>query len=305
MSKVKFLNIIVLVLMATAVSMCKSRSESQEKARKYDDAPISVTVSIAPQAYIVKRIAGDRVNVNIMVPPNANPETYEPGPKKMVELKDSAIYFAMGLPFEKSWLDRVRSQFPGIVFSNMHRNIPLRKMDDDCGTHHHHHHHHGTHDPHLWMDPVILIQLAQNTVTELLKKDSSNRETYIKNHLELKKELQVLHDEVVDIFKNSTGHSFLVYHPAWGYFAERYGLIQVAVEVDGKEPSASEMAGMIDFIKEKGVEKIFVQKQFSSSVVRSLSEETGVEAVMLDPLEENVIESIRRSAAMIKSGLVK
>jgi len=290
----------------TVFSSCTKTAEVSKTTEK----KLVVTVSIAPQAYIVRKIAGDNVDVNVMVPSNVSPETYEPGPKKMVELKESAIYFSIGLPFEKGWLEKVKNQFPGIVVAEMHKNVPLRSMGEDphheCkGNHHHHHHHHGSHDPHVWTDPVILIVLAQNTLTELLKADNSNRDLYIRNHIELKKELQTLHDETAELLKDSKGAAFVVYHPAWGYFADRYGLKQMAIEVDGKEPSASDMAQMVKFIKDKKVEKIFVQKQFSDSVVKSLSEETGIESVIIDPLEEDVVQSIRKSAKIIKEGLVK
>ncbi len=299
--------ILVLCLIIPFLSCTRKSSVAESETKG-----LSFTVSIAPQAYILKRIVGEDVKVNVMVPQNANPETYEPGPKKMMDIKDSRIYFAIGMPFEKALLKRVKDQFPSVIHSEMHRNIPLRyfdghEHDHDCDGHHHHHHHHhhGNHDPHIWVDPVMLIQMAQNTVTELLKIDNINREKYIKNHIAFKQELQQLHDETLRLFKDSGGKSFVVYHPAWGYFADRYGLKQVAIEVDGKEPSASEMAQMVNFIKEKDVKKIFVQKQFSDNVVKSLSEETGIEAVMIDPLEENVIESIRKSAELIKEGLVK
>ena len=147
--------------------------------------------------------------------------------------------------------------------------------------------------------------MAQNALTEILKIDSANREEYIANHRELVKDLMILNDQMADMFKDSKGMSFFVYHPAWGYFAQRYGLNQIAIEVDGKEPSASEMAKTVQLIKEKDVKKIFIQEQFSDSVVKSIAEETGITPVLIDPLEENVIESIRKSASLIKEGLVK
>jgi zinc transport system substrate-binding protein len=289
------------------LSCTKKTTVPENKSEK----ELSVTVSIVPQAYIVKRIAGEDVKVNVMVPSNVSPETYEPGPKRMVDIKESSVYFSIGLPFEETFLKRSQDQFPSLKVSKMDKNIPLRSFeekdhdhsDHDCDGKHHHQH--SGHDPHLWMDPVILISLAQNTLTEMLKLDNKNRDMYIKNHLELKRELQSLNDDVVDLLGDFKGFSFLVNHPAWGYFADRYGLRQIAIEIEGKEPSASEMVEMVKLIKEKKVKKIFIQKQFSESAVDSIVEETGISTVLLDPLEENVIESIRKSAAEIKEGLVK
>lgn len=294
-------NIAIILLVLIAFSGCKEKTAGSEQSK----GKLKVTVSILPQAFIVKNIAGDLIDVNVMVPPASSPETYEPGPVKMAELRDSQIYFSIGMPFEASLIEKIRKDYTGLKFVEMNSGITLRNIES--------HHGHSsevpnelleTKDPHIWLDPVILIQMAQNTVNELIRTDPQNRETYITNHLELKKKLQLLNDEMADLFKESRKKAFFIYHPAWGYFADRYGFKQIPVEIEGKEPSASEMAELTEMIKKNDIKHIFLQTQSPESVVKSISAETGAQIKMLDPLKEDVINNIRESAKAIKEGLI-
>lgn len=293
-------NIAVILLILIAFSGCKEKTAGSEQSK----GKLKVTVSILPQAFIVKNIAGDLIDVNVMVPPASSPETYEPGPVKMAELRDSQIYFSTGMPFETVLIQKIK-EYPGLKFAEMNKGITLRNIES-----HHGHSSEGTSelletkDPHIWLDPVILIQMAQNTVNELIRIDPQNRETYITNHLELKKKLQLLNDEMADMFKESRKKAFFIYHPAWGYFADRYGFKQIPVEIEGKEPSASEMAELTEMIRKNNIKHLFLQAQSPESVVKSISAETGAQIRMLDPLKEDVISNIRESAKAIKEGLI-
>lgn len=295
-------NIAIILLVLIAFSGCKEKTAGSELSK----GKLKVTVSILPQAFIVKNIAGDLIDVNVMVPPSSSPETYEPGPVKMAELKDSEIYFSIGMPFEITLLEKIAKDGSGMKIVEMQKNIVLRNIES-------HHHGHSSEpagiddeikDPHIWLDPVILIQMAQNTVNELIRTDPKNRETYISNHLELKKKLQLLNDEMADLFKESSKKAFFIYHPAWGYFADRYGFRQIPVEIEGKEPSASEMAELTEIIGNNNIKYIFLQTQSPESVLKSISSETGAQIKMLDPLKEDVINNIRESAKAIKEGLI-
>jgi zinc transport system substrate-binding protein len=266
---------------------------------------MNVSVSIAPQAYIVKRIGADLVKVNVMVPPAASPETYEPGPVKMAELQRSKIYFTVGMPFETRLLEKIKSGYDGIYFADMGKGAHLRKPEKEDG--HDHGEEEGDHDrfdPHIWLDPVNLIKMTENTVVELVKFDPMNKEKYIKNLMTLKRELQTLNDEMVDMFKKSKGMAFMVHHPAWGYLADRYGFKQMALEIEGKEPTVAGMTRTIEFIKKNGITKMFTQSQSAVTAVDAIKIQTGLDIVELDPLKEDVIENIRKSARLIKEGLV-
>ncbi|HNW81580.1 MAG TPA: zinc ABC transporter substrate-binding protein [bacterium] len=291
-----------LLILSVFLNSCTGNSNLETK----KNGIIKVTVSILPQAFIVKSIGGEHVSVNVMVPPASSPETYEPGPKRMAELRDSDIYFSIGVPFEMTSIDKIKNDYTNVKFVDMQAGIELRDMES-------HHGHNSVvenelageiKDPHIWLDPVALIQMSQNTVNEFIRLDPSNRDEYIENHLKLTKQLQLLNDEMVDLFKDSGKKAFIIYHPAWGYFANRYRLRQIPVEIEGKEPSASEMAQLTDIIKKYHIKYIFMQAQTPETVLKSISAETGAEIETLDPLKENVIENIRDSALMIKKGLV-
>ena len=272
---------------------------------------LKVTVSILPQKFIVEQIGKEKVSVNVMVPPAASPETYEPEPKKMMELKESSVYFLIGMPFESSSFEKIKDEYKNVIFLKMQERIKLKGSNSAHGGHDHHHHHHEEglpcdehKDPHIWLDPAHLIILSENTAAGLIKADPDNREFYVRNLTALKREIHILHDELVDIFKDSRGKSFVVYHPAWGYFAERFGIKQVAIETEGKEPSASEMAKQIDFIKKNGVKHIFSQPSSPETVINSISSQTSTKIIIIDPLKENVLENIKESANAVKEGLV-
>jgi zinc transport system substrate-binding protein len=293
---------LILVALSFFLSSCTSKQPDLNKT-----GVIKVTVSILPQKFIVEKIGKERVKVNVMVPPAASPETYEPSPQKIMELKDSAIYFLIGMAFEKDAFLKIKDEYKNVVFSPMYEGINLR--DPDHGSHHDHGNDHpfkpdGEKDPHIWLDPVNLMKMAENTVSELMRIDQAHRVSYVQNLYLFKKEVQILHDELVDLFKESSGKGFMIYHPAWGYFADRFGLKQIPVEVEGKEPTAVKMAELTDHMNKNKAKYIFLQPQSSAETVKSFSSQTGVQIRFMDPLKENVLENIKDSAIMIKEGLV-
>ena len=280
-----------LIVLVVSVGCKKITGSSAEK--------INITVSIPPQAYIVKRIGGEHVNVNVMLPANASPETYEPGPDRIINVGKSKIFFNIGLPFESTFLNRLKSEFKSLSFVKMHEGITLRSFKN-VGAHGHDH---SGHDPHVWLDPVNLIKMSENTFKTLIKVDPDNKDIYMKNYLELNREFQELNDSLMDMFKDSARKYFVVYHPSWGYFADRFGLFQVPVEVEGKTPSAAEMVKLINIIKTSYVKSVFVQKQFSASVMDSISQSSGAKIRVLDPLEEEVITNLKKVSKEIQRGL--
>mgnify|MGYP001160674438 CR=1 FL=1 len=292
---------LILVALSFFLSSCTSKQPDLNKT-----GVIKVTVSILPQKFIVEKIGGERVKVNVMVPPAASPETYEPSHQKMMELKDSAIYFLIGMAFEKDAFLKIKDEYKNVVFSPMYKGISLRDPEQGLD------HKHGSDslyaevekDPHIWLDPLNLIIMAENTVAELIKLDGENRQFYVANLISLKRELQLLHDEILDLFKESSGKGFIIYHPAWGYFADRFGLKQIPVEVEGKEPTAVKMAELTDHMNKNKAKYIFLQPQSSAETVKSFSSQTGVQIRFIDPLKENIIENIKDSAVLIKEGLV-
>ena len=149
-----------------------------------------------------------------------------------------------------------------------------------------------------------LIVMTDNTVAELSEADPDNAAIYRKNGEALKAEIKKVNDEVAAQLKEVEGKSFVVHHPAFGYFAERFGLKQVPLEVEGKEPGAIDMAKVVDFIKKNNAKAVFMQAQIPDSVIKSVAEETKVRVITLDPLAENVLENIKKTANEIKGALI-
>lgn len=285
-----------------------------------------VTVSIIPQKYFVEQIAGDTLDINIMVPKGAEPATYEPKPKQMADLAKSDIYFSIGVPFEKVWVKKFASMYP---------KLPIVKTDDDIekrgmAAHHHHegeakhdeheehaehheeheHHNHEAHehpkgmlDPHIWLDPR-LVKIQANTIAEaLMKKYPKNKSLYAKNLRNFQKRLNALNNEIADMLKTKKGKKFLVYHPAWGYFANRYNLVQEAIEIEGKEPKPKALQEIINEAKEDGVGVIFVQPQFSQKSAKTIASAIKGEVVSIDSLDGDWENGLKNSAKILAKSL--
>lgn len=149
-----------------------------------------------------------------------------------------------------------------------------------------------------------LIVMTDNTVTELSAADPENAAFYRENGEALKAEIKKVNNEIAAQLKEVEGKSFVVHHPAFGYFAERFGLKQVPLEIEGKEPGAVDMAKVVDFIRKNNAKAVFMQAQIPDSVIKSVAEETKVRVITLDPLAENVLENIKKTAVEIKGALI-
>ena len=276
---------------------------------------LQVSVSILPQKYFVERIAGEMAKISVMVRPGANPATYEPRPAQMRALVNSKIYFAIGVPFERVWLKKIVAVNPKMRV--VHTDMTIRKREMVSQDQH------GERDlirkrkpsggggrkgvamdPHIWLSPPLVKKQARVITDALIGIDPSHKEVYEKNSEDFEAELDRLDAEIRGIFGDRIGgNEFLVFHPSWGYFADTYGLRQVPVEVEGKEPSASDMARLIRYCKDRGVRVILVQPQFSSRSARAIAREIGAKVVFADPLHEDWMENLRSVAGEVKAAL--
>ena len=249
--KTKFFAIFVICLVFFG---CKTnKSSSSDK--------IKVMVSIPPLKYIVDNIGKDYVDVNVMLPENASPVTYEPSPKKMTSLLNVSIFFNVGLPFEKLWIKDVMAQYAKTIkFYDLSRNVKKIEISSHHG---HDHDHDSSIDPHIWMDPKNVIDMAQ-IVTLILKEKMPKKSNYFQdNFFELKKKMTLLNNKIKKELEPYHGKSFYIFHPALGYFAKRFHLKQVSIEVDGKEPLIKAMAKTINEIKQEGIKTLFFCKSSS------------------------------------------
>ena len=249
-----------------------------------DDRPL-VVVSVAPQRYVVNAVAGDLVRVEVMLPPGASPHGYEPTLAQLGALEAAALYVKVGhpnFPFEAAWLDRMLADLPDLPIVDASAGLAVEE-----------------HDPHVWVVPRHVGHMAAKIEEALERVLPSERETLRRNLGEFQARLTALDAEIDGILEEAEGASFFVFHPAWGYFAEEYGLRQVAVEHEHKEPDPHELHELIEHAKEAKVPVIFVQPQFDAASARTVADETGARVEILDPLAEDLEANLVRTARAV------
>jgi zinc transport system substrate-binding protein len=263
-----------------------------------------VFVSIPPQKYFVQKIGGDLVSVAVLVPAGADPHTYEPKPKQMAELTKCAVYFAVGIDFEKAWLPRIAGTNPKmrivhtddgikkIIMTDHHHDKKSRHGHDRMG----HHHHGGTQDPHVWLSPALVKIQAEHIFHALIDIDPDNWMRYKNNYTAFLEEIDILDAELKNLFAGRKGDRFMVFHPSWGYFAKKYDLEQVPIEIEGKAPKPAQLTTLIRYAREHGIRVVFVQPQFSAKSAEMISHEIGGHVVHVDPMAENWAGNLREVA---------
>ena len=257
---------------------------------------IKVFVSILPQAYFVERVGGDRLDVSVMVGPGQSPATYEPMPRQMVELGKAKLFFRIGVPFEDVWMDRISKTNPKMKVIDTRRGIKLLPMKTG---HHKAPKQHtslqkdGLKDPHIWTSIRLVKIQTQNICDALINLDQDNKGYYQDNLRAFIDDLNNLDTEIVESLKEIKVRKFMVFHPAWGYFARDYGLDQIPIEIGGKEPGSRELGNLIDEAKNDGIKIIFVQKQFSEKSAEALADAIGGKIIQIDPLARDYLNNMK------------
>lgn len=237
---------------------------------------LSVAVSILPQKYLVSHIAGEAVDVHVMVPAGSSPEAYDPTPQDLINLSRSTLYFAVGdFGFERAWMPRFREQNPEMRVVDTSAGIS--RLGD------------GTHemDPHVWTSPQNMKRMGEVVCNALVQADTAHAEIYKRNFSQLCNRMDSLHLRMKQLYAIAPCHTFVIYHPALGYFAAEFGLRQLAVEQGHKEPSPADMRRLIDDIRESGARVILIQQEFDARLVETLAAETGLRVVRINPLSED------------------
>jgi zinc transport system substrate-binding protein len=258
-------------------------------------APIEVFVSILPQKYFVERVGGKHVAVSVMVGPGQSPETYEPTPNQLSRLAKARIYFGIGVEFEEVWMKRIAAANPGMRIVDMRRGIPARELERSEGTRAPAAQQ-GLADPHVWTSPPLVKIMAANIRDALSQLDPAHRAAYGANHEAFAADLDRLDHDIRVLLKNVSTRNFMVFHPAWGYFADTYGLKQIPIEAGGKEPGARTLAHVIEVGKRERIKVIFVQTQFSRRAADTIAHAIDARVVAVDPLAEDYMNNLRRVA---------
>ncbi|TQR33035.1 cation ABC transporter substrate-binding protein [Campylobacter sp. MIT 99-7217] len=252
-----------------------------------------VSVSIPPQAFFVEKIAKDKLEINIIVPPNTDEHNVDFKPEIMAKLEKSDIYFTTGLEFEKIMLDKFKSLFKNLEIVDLTRGV---KIIQERHSHEHSHH---ENEPHIWLDPILVKTQAQTIADALSAKYPQEKVFFEANLEEFQKELDSLNAEILELLKDKKGKKFIVYHPSWTYFALRYNLVQIPVEIEGKEPKIKDLKALIEKAKKEAVKTIFVQKGFPQNAAKTLAKEIGAKVLEIDHLSRNWDKELLKSAQIL------
>ena len=251
-------------------------------------------VSILPLRSLVQGIVGDDFDIEVLVPPGASPETFEPTPRQFVGLNKARMVFNVGLiDFETMLLAKIEDQAKVV---NLSRGIELIAGTCSHGSHGHTHTH-GI-DPHVWTSPRALQKMAENAY-EAIREAYPDSVKYETNYRLLQQELKALDERTAARIAASDVEYFIIYHPALTYYARDYGLRQIAIEADGKEPSAKQLTQLIRQAREDGVRRILYQSQFPASAVEVIARDIDAEYAEVDPLREDVIANIEEITGII------
>ncbi|RXK88120.1 ABC transporter substrate-binding protein [Chlorobaculum sp. 24CR] len=291
----------LLLLCAVFLPGCATKQPPSNK--------IQVIASIEPLAWFAERIGGERVAVSVMVPSGGNPHTYEPTPRQMAEVSRAALFVkaGSGVEFELDWMGRLVELNKNMAVCNASGGVtllPMSETEHDAAVEPDgHHHEHGNLDPHFWLSPANARVIAKNVERSLVALDPAGKAQFAANAAALDKELQALDREIRERLAGVKSRRFLVFHPAWGYFARDYGLKQIAAEEEGKTLTPRQMERVIDEARRGGIRAVFVSPEFSSAQADAIARDIGGQTVTVDPLSRNYVENLRKAATAFARSL--
>lgn len=283
---------ICLLLAIVGLSACQGKKEEGTR---------MISVTIEPQRYFVEKIAGDLFQVYCVTPAGQSPETYDPTPQQMVQISQSQAYFRIGeIGFEQAWMKNLQSQNPDMRVFDLSEGMELIKnQEEEHEGEEAHHHHHGSVDPHIWTSISGAKVIAQNTCQALIKLDPENQETYQAGYQRLIGEIDSTAVEMKRLLQPLAGSAFIIYHPTLTYFAREFGLQQLCIELDGKEPSPAQLKRLIETAAQSKAKVAFVQQEFDQKNAELIAKETGCRLVKINPLSYNWHDEMIRLATIL------
>jgi zinc transport system substrate-binding protein len=267
------------------------------------DGRLRVAVSVPPQAYFVERIGGGRVKVDVMIPPGYSHVDYPLTPSQIAALSRAQVYVAVGHPafeIERARILPFLKDVSGVRIVDMSKGM---RILEDSGEGEHEDHGHEGGDPHVWVSPDTVAVAARNIATALEGIDPAHAAEYRANLRRFEAEIAALDREIRAELAGVKGGRFMVYHPTWGYFARQYGLEQVAIEAEGKEPNAARLIRLIDDARRENVKVIFVQSGFPRKSAQVIADAVGGRILVADPQERDWIDNLRRVSRELSEAL--
>ncbi|GAO29235.1 metal ABC transporter solute-binding protein, Zn/Mn family [Geofilum rubicundum] len=287
------LRLMTVLLLVIAVASGCNRTESNQKL---------ITVSILPQKYFIDVLTNEGVEVNVMVPPGSSHATYSPTSMQFKKLSDSKMYMGIGhLGYEEAWMSRLgelNKEMKTVILSD-HIELIAGACEHD---HHGHGHDHGV-DPHVWMSPKVVLQLLPHIKTALIESFPELKSTIDANYEDLLLRVGQTDERLTAVTRQLPKKEFLIFHPALSYLARDYGLVQTAVEQDGKEPSPAYLATIIKKARDESIPVIFIQEEYDIRNARTISDEAGIALVQINPMAYNWSEAMEELTQTLQNHL--
>ena len=280
---------VVSVLVLTLAFLTTSCQEPSQRGQK-----IGVVVTIVPQADFVEAVGGEKVNVTVMVPPGADPHTYELNPSQLVQVSKARMYAEVGsgVEFELVWMDNLIAQNKKMLVVDCANGVQLMQMTEDEHHEAEEGEHHTGNDPHIWLSPRNVKIMVDNIYQGLTQIDPEGGMYYTQNRDAYLAKLDNLDRDIREGLAGIKNRRFIVFHPAWAYFARDYDLEQIPIEIGGKEPSAKDIANLVKVAKENNIKVIFASPQFNPQSAEVIAKEIGGRVIFIDDLAGNYIDNM-------------
>lgn len=268
----------------------------------------TVAVSVLPQSYFIERIGGDRVAVLTLVGPGQSPHSYEPSPQQMTELSKAALWITTGVEFENALKPKIASLYPKLKIADGTKGITLRTLeahshDEGSKEGGHEEEAAGGKDPHVWLGRQGAKAMSAVVRDELSALMPAHAAEFSAAYDAFAKETDALFDEIAVSLAPLKGKPVFVYHPAFGYFLDEFGLEQEAVETGGKEPTAKALTALIKEAKEDGAKVVFVQTQFPVAAAKTVADAIGGAVIPIDDLAPDWAANLRRIGEALRAGV--
>jgi zinc transport system substrate-binding protein len=297
--------ILVWMVCLAFVGACR-RSEEADAG----DERLRVFASIPPLAGFVERVAGEHAEVQSLVGPGQSPHTFEPTSRQVRDVSTAHLLIKVGMPFEKQVVGKVQQAARQLVVIDANAGIEMRRVasaeahgHDGQEDEHDHDHAPGELDPHTWMSSQLAKAQARNICRALSEAAPAHALDFEANCVRFEEELDALHAELAEKLAPYKGRAFYVFHPAYGYFADEYGLRQVAIQSGGKQPAGRELAELVRQAKAEGTRVIIVQPQFDKRNAETIAQEIGATVAIVDPQARDYVAMQRGLADAIVRGI--
>lgn len=288
-------NLILILSIALIIAGCGQKKATVENSTK------NITVSILPQKTFIEKIAGNDFTVNVLLPPGTSPAAYSLLPSQMAGIVQTAIWFRMGyIGFELSWRDKIIAANPAMKVVDLSEGLDLIAANRTTeggktiltGV-----------DPHIWLSPALVKQMAAKILTEVSAINPPEKEKYEANYKTFIAEIDSLDTEIRNKLVPFTGKKIITFHPSLSYFARDYGIEQLSLESGGKEPTPQRMTELIDLARHENIKVVYIQGELDREHARVFAEETGGEVVQVHPLSPDWSENLREMTQTIISNL--